>query len=113
MVYKWNPNHHGKDTVSANPVVSSFLARAFVPFVQLILEFQFTATTIMSMATKSSDSEDWTLGANLQTEGHIPKPSKGQKDPEETEALGVLSPTCHLGLQPGSNCLAALTLDTV
>ena len=28
---KWNPNHHGKDAVSANPVVSSFLARAFAP----------------------------------------------------------------------------------
>ena len=46
------------------------------------------ATTIMSMATKSSNSEDQTLGANLQTEGHIPKPSGGQKDPEEMGALG-------------------------
>ena len=42
----------------------------------------------MSMATKSSDSEDWTLGANLPTEGHIPKPSRGQKDPEKMGALG-------------------------
>ena len=46
------------------------------------------ATTILSMATKSSDSEDWTLGANLQTEDHIPKPSRGQKDPEEMGVLG-------------------------
>ena len=55
---------------------------------QLNPEFQFMATTIMSMATKSSDSEDWTFGANLQTEGHIPKPSEGQMDPEEMGAPG-------------------------
>ena len=35
------------------------------------------ATTIVSMAAKSNDSEDWTFGANLQTKGHIPKPSEG------------------------------------
>ena len=42
----------------------------------------------MSVATKSSDSEDWTFGVNLQTDGHILKPSEGQMDPEEIEALG-------------------------
>ena len=46
------------------------------------------ATTIVSMATRSSDSEDWTLGDNLPTKGHIPKPSRGKKDPEEMGALG-------------------------
>ena len=40
------------------------------------------------MATKSRDSEDWTLGANHQTEGHITKPSEGQMDPEEMGAPG-------------------------
>ena len=29
-----------------------------------------------------------TLGANLPTEGHMPKPSRGQKDPKVMEALG-------------------------
>ena len=57
-------------------------------FVWLNPEFQFRATTIMSTASKSSDSKDWTWGANLQMEGHIPKPSGGQKDPEEKVALG-------------------------
>ena len=47
----------------------------------------------MSMAAKSSDSEDQTLGANLPTEGHIPKPSRGQKDHEEMGALGS-DPSC-------------------
>ena len=46
------------------------------------------ATTILSMATKSSNSEDRILGANLQTKGHIPKPSRGQKVPEEIGASG-------------------------
>ena len=46
------------------------------------------ATTVTSMATKSSDLDDWTSGANLQTEGHTPIPSRGQEDPEEMGALG-------------------------
>ena len=40
------------------------------------------------MAAKSSDLEDQTSGANLQTKGHTPMPSRGQKDPEEMGALG-------------------------
>ena len=46
------------------------------------------ATTVMSMAAKSSDLEHQTSGANLQTEGYTPMPVKGQKDPEEMRALG-------------------------
>ena len=46
------------------------------------------ATTIMSMATRSSDLEDQTSGANLQMEGHVDMPSQSQKDPKEMEALG-------------------------
>ena len=85
---KQNPNHHGKDMVSTNPVVSSFLARAFVPNLCDNTEFQFTATTVASMATKSSDLDDWMSGAKLQTEGHTPILSRGQMDPEETGASG-------------------------
>ena len=77
--------------------------------VQLNLEFQFTATTIMSMATKSRDSEDWTFGANLQTEGHIPKLLEGQTDPEEMGALGSApfhSPSWSLASCPSTrHCL--------
>ena len=45
-------------------------------------------TTITTMATKSSNLEDQTSGANLQTEGHVGRPSKSQNDPEEMGALG-------------------------
>ena len=45
------------------------------------------ATTVASMAIKSSDLEDWKSGANLQTEDHTPIPSRGQKDPEEMGTL--------------------------
>ena len=34
-------------------------------------EFQFMATTIMSMAARSSNLEDQMSGANLQAEGHV------------------------------------------
>ena len=46
------------------------------------------ASTIASMAAKSSNLEDQTSGANLQMEGHVGMPSKSQKDPEEMRALG-------------------------
>ena len=42
----------------------------------------------MSMAAKSSDLEDRTSGANLQTEGHVDVPSQRSKDPRESGALG-------------------------
>ena len=45
-------------------------------------------TTVTSMATKSSELDDQTSGPSLQTEGHTPIPPRGQKDPEETGALG-------------------------
>ena len=85
---------------------------------QLNLEFQFTATTIVSMGTKSSDSEDWTFGANLQTEGHIPKPLEGQMDPEEMGVPGSApshSPSWSLARRPSTghpstrHCLVILT----
>ena len=71
------------------------------------------ATTVASMAAKSSDLEDWTSGAKLQTEGHTPIPSIGQRDPKEMGALGSAPPTHHLGLWPGSCYLVTLTPGTV
>ena len=46
------------------------------------------ATTVASMATKSSDLDDQTSAVNLQTESHTPILSRGWKDPEEMGALG-------------------------
>ena len=46
------------------------------------------ATTIMSMAARSSDLEDQMSGANLQIVGHMGMPSQSQKDPEETGTSG-------------------------
>ena len=40
------------------------------------------------MATKSSDLDNQTSGADLQTMGHTPIPARGWKDPEETGVLG-------------------------
>ena len=48
--------------------------------VQTDLKFQSTATTVASMATKSSDLDDQMSEANLQTWGHTPIPSRGQED---------------------------------
>ena len=51
------------------------------------------ATTNVSMATRSSDLEDQTSGANLQTESHVDMPSQNLKGPGETGASGS-SPSC-------------------
>ena len=45
------------------------------------------ATTVASMATKCSNLEDQISGANLQTEGYTPIPSRGHMDPEEMRVL--------------------------
>ena len=63
-------------------------------------------TTVISMATKSSDLYDWISGANLQTEGCTLTPPSGQKGLEETGALASApchSPSWSLGgqLSPG------------
>ena len=52
------------------------------------LEFQFTVTFYMSMATKSSDLNNWKTGASIQTEGHTLTLPNSQHDPEDTEAFG-------------------------
>ena len=71
----------------------SFLAGAFAPDLCDLIQSFSSVTTIVSMATRSSDLEDQTSGANLQTEGHADMPSQSQKDPEETGA-SVSSPSC-------------------
>ena len=58
------------------------------------------ATTIMSMAARSSNLEDQISGANLQTEGHADIEFQCQKGPEEMGASGSSPPTHHLGHQP-------------
>ena len=55
---------------------------------QLNPEFQFTTTTVISMTAKSSNLDDQMSGANLQTEGYTPIPSRGHKDPEEMGVSG-------------------------
>ena len=51
-------------------------------------EFQFMTTTVMSMAAKSSNLDNWISGFNLQTEGHALTPPSSQKSLEEMRALG-------------------------
>ena len=69
-------------------MVSSFLARAFAPYLCNLIQSFSSQPLLVSMATKFSNSEDQTLGANLPTKGQIHKPSRGQKDPEELGASG-------------------------
>ena len=70
------------------------------------------ATTIVSMATRSSDLEDQMSGTNLQMEGHTDMPSQSQKDAEGMGTSDSFPPTHHLGPQPGGCCPAILIIDT-
>ena len=79
---------HDKDAANPSQVVCFISCQG--PCTQLEwlnLEFHFTATNFMSMAAKSSDLEDRTSGANLQTEGHADVPCQSAKDPRELGAL--------------------------
>ena len=63
--------------------------------------------TIMSMAARSSDLEDRTFGANLQTEGHVDVLSQRQKGPEVTGASDSSSshlPSSSLTRRPLPSC---------
>ena len=65
------------------------------------------ATNCISMATKSSDLEDRTSGANLQMEGHVDMPSQSAKDPGELRALDSSpshSPSWSPARRLPSNC---------
>ena len=49
------------------------------------LDFQFTATNFMSMATKSSNLAEETSVASLQADGQVEEPTQGAKDLWESE----------------------------
>ena len=70
---------------------------------QTDLEFHFVATILMSRAAKSRALDNQMFGANLQTEGHTPIPSKGHEDLEEMGASGSApshSPSWSLARKP-------------
>ena len=100
VTYKWNPNCHGKGMVSTNPVFFFISCKdLFAQIVWTDTEFQFIAITVMSMAAKSSELDKLTSGANLQTEGHTPIPSRGWENPEETGPSGN-APSCSPSWSP-------------
>ena len=81
MAYKWSPKQHDKEVVVSNQVVYIISWQGLCthnkgPY----LEFQFTATNFMSMASKLSDLVDKTPGGNLQADGQVEVPIQGAKD---------------------------------
>ena len=62
-----------------------FLARAFVPTMNDLIQFQFTATNFVSMAAKLSDLAEGMSGASLQVDGQMEEPTQGTKDLWESE----------------------------
>ena len=113
VVCKWNPNQCGKDMVSANPVGSSFLARAFAPYL---------CNSIQSFSSQPLLSCQWLPNPATQKTRHWEPTSQPRAIfPSHQEAKRTLKrwehwaapPTHHPSLWPGSCHLAALTLGTV
>ena len=114
VAYKWDPNHHGQDAVSTNPVVSLFPARAFAPYL---------CNSIWSVSSWPLLICQWPPNPVTQKTVHLELTSKwraifpSHQEAERTlkrlEHWVVLPSANHLGLQAGSCCLAALTLGTV
>ena len=89
MADKWNPIHHGKDAVGTNPVVSSFLARAFVPnLCELIQSFSSQPLLLHQWPPNPVTWKTEHLELTSKLRATLPMPSRGQKDPEEMGALG-------------------------
>ena len=86
MVYKWNPKQPDKEVVTSDQLVyiisyQGLCAHNESPY----LEFQFTGTSFMSMAAKSSDLVDKAAEASLQVDGQVEQPAQGGADIWETE----------------------------
>ena len=109
VAYKWSPEQCDKEAVASDQVVYIISCQGFCTHNEWpYLEFQFTATNFMSMATKSSDLAEETSVASFQVDGQAEGPTQGVKDLQESEEDDI-SPS-HLPLwsparRPPSSCL--------
>ena len=86
MAYKQSPKQHDKEVVASDQVVYIISCQGLCTHNKRpYLEFQFTATNFMSMATKSSDLAEEMSGASLKVDGQVEEPTQGAKDLWESE----------------------------
>ena len=105
MADKWISNSPWKRCGYGKPICfSTLLAWASVP--KLHLEFQFTATVFVSMATRLSNLDEQKPGTSIQKEVHTLTTPCGWNGPEDPEVFGstpsqsssqslVRKPDCH------------------
>ena len=99
---KQNPNHCGKDAVSTNPVVSSFLARAFVPnLCDLIWSFSSWPLLLHQLVPNPVTWKTGHLESTSKLRATLPCHQEAERTLERQEHQAVPAPTCHLGLWPG------------
>ena len=94
---KWDPNHHGKDTVRANPVVSSVLARAFAPDL-----FESGVSVHSYYCCVNGHHIQWLGWLNVWSQppdGRPPTSPRGQEGPEQMGASGRV-PSCSPSRSP-------------
>ena len=65
----------------------NFLASAFAPEPNELIQFWFMATVSDSMATRSSDLDDQKSGLNIQTEGHSLTPPTDWNGPQRDRGI--------------------------
>ena len=103
VAYKQNPNNHQKDALSTNPVVSSFLARAFAPnLYNLVQSFSSWPLLLHHWPPNLVTWKTRHLELTSRLRPH-PLPSRGWKDPKEMGASGSApshSPSWPLARKP-------------
>ena len=86
--------------LTASLFVSLFSCKGFcTQSVWRHLKFQFTTTVFVSMATRSSDGEDFKPETKIWTEGHTLTPTGGQNGQEDADAFGSSPSSPQLGHQ--------------
>ena len=76
MAYKWSPEQCDKEVVASDQVAYIISCQSLCTHNERpYLEFQFTATNFMSMATKLSDLAEEMSVASLQVDGQVEEPT--------------------------------------
>ena len=74
--------------VTLSPFISLFSCKGFcTQFVQRHLAFQSMTTVFMSMATSSTDRDDFESETKIQTEGYTLTPTGSQNGPEDPDTF--------------------------
>ena len=114
VVVKGNPNHHGNDAVSANPVVSSFLARAFATnLCDLSQSFSLWPLLLHQWLPNPVTWKTGCLEPTSRLRATLPYHQEAERTLKRWKHWAAPPPIHHLSLWPGIHHLITLIPGTI